>query len=130
MKISVAGASGAIAANSFPSSWRAATPSSARPARWLLRPGTGISAAPDAVMAAQIRKRKFPIIGGGGGVWSLVHIADAIERGKPGIHHVADDEPAPVRDWLPYLVRVLGAEPPRRVPAWLARSWPAGRRCT
>jgi nucleoside-diphosphate-sugar epimerase len=91
-------------------------------------PGTGVSAAPDAVMAAQIRKRKFPIVGGGGGVWSLVHITDAasatvaaIERGKPGIYHVADDEPAPVRDWLPYLARSLGAEPPRRVPAWIVR---------
>jgi nucleoside-diphosphate-sugar epimerase len=91
-------------------------------------PGTGISAAPDAVMAAQIRKRRFPIVGGGGGVWSLVHITDAasatvaaIERGKPGIYHVADDEPAPVRDFLPELARALGAKPPRRVPAWLAR---------
>jgi 2-alkyl-3-oxoalkanoate reductase len=91
-------------------------------------PGTGISAAPDAVMAEQIRKRRFPIVGGGGGVASLVHITDAasatvaaIERGKPGIYHVADDEPAPVRDWLPVLARTLGAKPPRRVPAWLAR---------
>lgn len=91
-------------------------------------PGTGLSAAPDAVMAEQIRKRKFPIVGGGRGVWSLVHIADAasatvaaIERGKPGIYHVADDEPAQVREWLPELARVLGAKPPRRVPAWLAR---------
>ncbi|MGN5377409.1 NAD-dependent epimerase/dehydratase family protein [Streptomyces lasalocidi] len=64
-------------------------------------PGTGVSAAPDAVMAEQIRARKFPIVGGGGGVWSLVHIDDAasatvaaIERGKPGIYHVADDEPS------------------------------------
>ncbi|MGW1255170.1 NAD-dependent epimerase/dehydratase family protein [Streptomyces sp. NPDC002513] len=91
-------------------------------------PGTGISTAPDAVMAEQIRNRKFPIVGGGGGVWSLVHIADAasatvavVERGKPGIYHVADDEPAPVHTWLPYLARALGAEPPRRVPAWLVR---------
>lgn len=91
-------------------------------------PGTGISAAPEAVMAEQIRKRKLPIVGGGGGVWSLVHITDAasatvaaIERGKPGIYHVADDEPAPVRDWLPELARALGAQPPRRVPAWLVR---------
>ena len=91
-------------------------------------PGTGISAAPDAVMAAQIRKRRFPIVGGGGGVWSLVHISDAasatvaaIERGNPGIYHVVDDEPAAVRDWLPDLARALGAKPPRRVPAWIAR---------
>jgi 2-alkyl-3-oxoalkanoate reductase len=91
-------------------------------------PGTGIEAAPDAVMAGLIRKRRFPIVGGGGGVWSWVHIADAasatvaaIERGKPGIYHVADDEPAPVRDFLPVLARALGAKPPRRVPAWPVR---------
>ncbi|MEV4002286.1 NAD(P)-dependent oxidoreductase [Actinomadura sp. NPDC049753] len=91
-------------------------------------PGTGISAEPDAVMTEQIGKRKFPIVGGGGGVWSLVHITDAasatvaaIERGKPGIYHVADDEPAPVRDWLPELARALGAKPPRRVPALVVR---------
>jgi nucleoside-diphosphate-sugar epimerase len=91
-------------------------------------PGTGIGAAPDAVMAALIRKRRFPIVGGGGGVWSMVHITDAasatvaaIERGKPGIYHVADDEPAPVRDMLLELARVLGAKPPRRVPAWPVR---------
>jgi nucleoside-diphosphate-sugar epimerase len=58
----------------------------------------------------------------------MVHIADAasatvaaIERGKPGIYHVADDEPAPVREVLLELARVLGAKPPRRVPAWPVR---------
>jgi nucleoside-diphosphate-sugar epimerase len=87
-------------------------------------PATGITA----VLGELIRKRRFPIVGGGGGVWSLVHITDAasatvaaIERGKPGIYHVADDEPAPVREFLPVLARTLGAKPPRRVPAWLVR---------
>jgi nucleoside-diphosphate-sugar epimerase len=91
-------------------------------------PGTGIEAAPGAVMADLIRKRRLPIVGGGGGVWSWVHITDAasatvaaIERGKPGIYDVADDEPAPVRDFLPELARALGAKPPRRVPAWPVR---------
>ena len=91
-------------------------------------PGTGIEAAPGAVMAELIRKRRAPIVGGGGGVWSMVHITDAasatvaaIECGKPGIYHVADDEPAPVREVLLELARVLGAKPPRRVPAWLVR---------
>lgn len=91
-------------------------------------PGTGIEAAPDAVMAELIRRRRVPIIGGGGGMWSMVHITDAasatvaaIERGKPGIYNVADDEPAPMRDMLVELARVLGAKPPRRVPAWLVR---------
>src|SRR5829696_6855269 len=83
-------------------------------------PGTGIEAAPGAVMAELIRKRKFPIVGGGDGVWSMVHITDAasatvaaIERGRPGIYHVGDDEPAPVREMLLELARALGAKPPR-----------------
>jgi 2-alkyl-3-oxoalkanoate reductase len=91
-------------------------------------PGTGISLAPDAVMAAPIRKRRFPIVGGGGGVWSHVHIEDAaaatvaaVERGRPGIYNVVDDEPAPVRVWLPVLASALGAKPPRRIPRWLGR---------
>jgi 2-alkyl-3-oxoalkanoate reductase len=91
-------------------------------------PGTGISVAPDAQMTGPIRKRRFPLVGDGGGVWSFVHIEDAasatvaaVEHGRPGIYNVVDDEPAPVREWLPALASALGAKPPRRVPRWLAR---------
>jgi nucleoside-diphosphate-sugar epimerase len=91
-------------------------------------PGTAISLAPDAEMATAVRKRRFPIIGGGGGIWSHVHIDDAaaatvaaIDHGRPGIYNVADDEPAPVREWLPGLANALGAKPPRRIPRWLGR---------
>jgi 2-alkyl-3-oxoalkanoate reductase len=91
-------------------------------------PGTGFSLAPDAVMAAPIRKRRFPLVGGGSGVWSFVHIEDAaaatvaaVEHGQPGIYNVVDDEPAPVREWLPVLASALDAKPPRRVPRWLVR---------
>jgi 2-alkyl-3-oxoalkanoate reductase len=91
-------------------------------------PGTSISLAPDAQMAAPIRKRRFPVVGDGGGVWSLIHIEDAatataiaVERGGPGIYNVVDDEPAPVREWLPVLASALGGKPPRRVPRWLGR---------
>jgi nucleoside-diphosphate-sugar epimerase len=91
-------------------------------------PGTSISLAADAVMAAPIRKRRFPIVGDGGGVFSHVHIDDAatatavaIERGRPGIYNVVDDEPAPVREWLPVLASALDAKPPRRMPRWVAR---------
>src|ERR687891_10109 len=91
-------------------------------------PGTGISLAPDAVMAGPIRKRRFPIVGDGGGVWSLIHIEDAaaataiaVERGRPGVYDIVDDEPAPVREWLPVLASALGAKPPRRIPRWLGR---------
>jgi nucleoside-diphosphate-sugar epimerase len=91
-------------------------------------PGTSMSSAPDAVMAVPIRKRWFPIIGAGDGVWSYIHIDDAaaatvaaIEHGPPGIYNIADDEPAPVREWLPVLARALDAKPPRRIPRWLGR---------
>jgi nucleoside-diphosphate-sugar epimerase len=91
-------------------------------------PGTGISSAPDAVMAGAVRKRRFPIVGGGGGIWSYIHVEDAaaatvaaVERGQPGIYNIVDDEPAPVREWLPVLASALGAKPPRRIPRWLGR---------
>jgi nucleoside-diphosphate-sugar epimerase len=91
-------------------------------------PGTSTSLAPDAVMAALIRKRRFPIVGDGGGVFSHVHVNDAaaataiaVERGQHGVYNVVDDEPAPVREWLPVLASALGAKPPRRVPRWLGR---------
>jgi 2-alkyl-3-oxoalkanoate reductase len=91
-------------------------------------PGTAISLAPDAQMAAPVRKRRFPIVGDGGGVWSHVHIEDAatataaaVEHGRPGIYNIVDDDPAPVREWLPVLASALGAKPPRRIPRWLGR---------
>jgi nucleoside-diphosphate-sugar epimerase len=91
-------------------------------------PGTGLSADPDAQMSAPVRKRQFPLVGDGGGVWSFVHIDDAaaataaaVVQGDPGVYNVVDDEPAPVRDWLPELAADLGAKPPRRVPRWLGR---------
>jgi len=91
-------------------------------------PGTSVSLAPDAAMAAPIRKRRFPIVGDGGGVWSHVHIDDAaaataiaVERGEPGVYYIVDDEPAPVQEWLPVLASALDAKPPRRVPRWLGR---------
>ena len=91
-------------------------------------PGTAISRAPDAVMAAPVRKRRFPIIGDGGGVFSHIHVDDAaaatvvaVEHGRPGVYNIVDDEPAPVREWLPVLASALGAKPPRRIPRWLGR---------
>jgi len=75
-----------------------------------------------------VRKRLFPIIGDGGGVFSFVHLDDAaaatvlaIDHDGPGIYNIVDDDPAPVREWLPVLAKSLGAEPPRRISSWLAR---------
>jgi nucleoside-diphosphate-sugar epimerase len=91
-------------------------------------PGTAISRAPDALMAAPIRKRWFPVIGDGGGIWSHVHVDDAaaatvaaVEHGESGIYNIVDDEPAPVREWLPVLASALDAKPPRHIPRWLGR---------
>jgi nucleoside-diphosphate-sugar epimerase len=91
-------------------------------------PGTGISADPEALLTKAIRKRRFPIIGDGGGVWSFIHIEDAasatvsaVDNGGPGIYNVVDDEPAPVREWLPFLAEQLGAKKPMRVPRVMVR---------
>jgi nucleoside-diphosphate-sugar epimerase len=79
-------------------------------------------------MVDVVRKRRFPIVGDGGGVWSFVHLDDAasatvaaLERGRPGVYNVVDDEPAPVREWLPAFAAAVGAKPPHRVPVWLGR---------
>jgi nucleoside-diphosphate-sugar epimerase len=79
-------------------------------------------------MVEPVRKRQFPVVGDGGGVSSFIHLDDAaaatvlaLEQGATGIFNVVDDEPAPVRDWLPVLATALGAAPPRHFPRWLAR---------
>jgi nucleoside-diphosphate-sugar epimerase len=89
-------------------------------------PGTSMSA--DSEEFELIRKRKFPVVGSGAGVWSFVHIADAaeatvaaIERGRRGIYNVVDDDPAPVAQWLPALAQELGAKRPMRVPRLVGR---------
>ena len=90
--------------------------------------GPGTSYASDGAQADLVRRRRFPIIGDGSGVFSFIHVDDAaratvmaLERGAPGAYNIVDDDPAPVRDWLPVLADALGAKKPRRVPAFLAR---------
>jgi nucleoside-diphosphate-sugar epimerase len=75
-----------------------------------------------------VRKRMFPLVGDGTGYVSWIHVDDAasatvlaVEQQAHGVFNIVDDEPAPVREWLPYLAECAGAKPPRRVPAWLAR---------
>jgi 2-alkyl-3-oxoalkanoate reductase len=90
--------------------------------------GPGTSLGPDGTMVRAVRRRRFPIAGDGAGVWSFCHVDDAAQaallaltRGAPGVYNITDDEPAPVSVWLPELARIVGAEPPHRVPAWLGR---------
>jgi nucleoside-diphosphate-sugar epimerase len=80
------------------------------------------------LMVDQLRKRKVPVIGDGGGIWSFLHVQDAASAavaaltGPPrGIYNVTDDEPAPVSQWLPVLASAIEAKPPLRVPAWIGR---------
>jgi nucleoside-diphosphate-sugar epimerase len=79
-------------------------------------------------LVALVRKRQFPLVGGGTGYTSWVHLDDAasatvlaVERQAKGVFNTVDDEPAPVSEWLPYLAACAGAKPPLRVPKWLAR---------
>jgi len=92
-----------------------------------LRYGAFYGAANDGTIDP-VRKRQFPIVGDGGGIWSWIHLDDAaaatvlaLEHDGPGIYNIVDDDPAPVREWLPVLAQALGAKPPRRFPTWLAR---------
>ena len=90
--------------------------------------GPGTSYARDGQVAGEIRRRRLPVVGGGGGLTSFVHVEDAadatvlaLDHGAPGVYNIVDDAPAPAREWTPELARLLGAKPPRRIPAWLAR---------
>ncbi len=89
-------------------------------------PGSNMNRSGD--VADLVRKRRFPIVGDGRGVWSFCHLEDAasatvaaVERGAPGIYNVCDDEPVEIATWLPEYARAIGAPQPRRVPVWLGR---------
>jgi nucleoside-diphosphate-sugar epimerase len=105
-------------------------------ARWtegiVLRYGTfygpGTTLAPGEEQVELVRRRRFPLVGEAGGVWSFIHIADAaeatvaaVEHGSCGVYNVVDDDPAPVAEWLPALAQTLGAKKPVRVPRFVGR---------
>ena len=90
--------------------------------------GPGTSLAPGAEQFELVRRRRFPLVGDGGGMWSFIHVADAaaatvaaVERGTRGVYNVVDDDPAPVAVWLPALAQTLGAKKPMRVPRFIGR---------
>jgi 2-alkyl-3-oxoalkanoate reductase len=91
--------------------------------------GPDTSYAPSGQIADMVRRRRFPIVGDGGGIYSMVHVDDAARAAvaglgpvEPGVYNVVDDEPAPVRDWLPRYAAVLGAPSPWHVPRFVARA--------
>jgi nucleoside-diphosphate-sugar epimerase len=90
--------------------------------------GPGTWYAKDGDVGRQVRKRRYPIIGHGGGTYSFIHIDDAasatvvaLERARPGVYNVVDDDPATAAEWMPLYAEALGARRPPRVPAFLAR---------
>jgi nucleoside-diphosphate-sugar epimerase len=90
--------------------------------------GPGSSYAPGGHWAREVGRRRFPIVGKGSGVFSFIHVDDAaaataaaLEHGPPGIYNVVDDEPAPLREWLPAYAMAVGAKKPMRVPRFIAR---------
>jgi 2-alkyl-3-oxoalkanoate reductase len=93
---------------------------------WFYGPGTYYGEGGS--MAADVRRRRFPVIGSGAGPFSFIHVDDAaeatvvaVERGAPGVYNIVDDEPAPMRDWLPVYAEAIGARRPIRIPVWMAR---------
>ena len=93
---------------------------------WFYGPGTGL--AEGGGMVDLVMRRRLPIVGDGGGVWSFIHIDDAalatvaaLRGGAPGVYNIVDDEPAQVSVWLPVLAEAVEARPPFRIPVWLAR---------
>ncbi|MBO0846414.1 MAG: NAD(P)-dependent oxidoreductase [Nocardioides sp.] len=93
----------------------------------VLRYGAFYGDASDA-MIPLVRKRQFPLVGGGTGYTSWLHLDDAagatvlaLETGTRGVFNIVDDEPAPASEWLPCLAECLGAKPPLRLPVWMAR---------
>lgn len=90
--------------------------------------GPRSSYAGDGSIAAMVRKRAFPVVGGGTAVYSFIHIDDAaaatvaaLDHGAPGIYNVVDDDPAAVSEWLPEYAAALEARAPRKVPRFVAR---------
>ena len=93
---------------------------------WFYGPGTYYDRGGS--VAEETLKRRYPIIGPGEGRFSFIHTEDAaaayvaaLDHGSSGVYNVVDDDPAPLREWLPIYAEALGAKPPRRVPGWLAR---------
>jgi nucleoside-diphosphate-sugar epimerase len=79
-------------------------------------------------MTTAVAKGRYPLIGDGRGMMSFIHLHDAaaatvlaLDADGPAVYNVTDDEPAPMREWLPALAAALGARPPRRLPEWVGR---------
>lgn len=105
---------------------RSAAPIEVLALRYGMLYGPGTAIGKGGTILKMTRKRRFPIMGGGGGVWSFIHLLDAaratlaaMSHGGPGVFNIVDDEPAKVATWLPALAKAIDAKPPYRIPYWL-----------
>jgi nucleoside-diphosphate-sugar epimerase len=91
--------------------------------------GPGTIYAKDGHMAQLVQRRRLPVVGRDGATWSFIHVDDAARATlaaldadvKSGVYNVVDDDPAPVREWIPAFAQAVGAPEPRWAPTWLAR---------
>ena len=90
--------------------------------------GPGTAFASGGAFTAQVRTGKVPLVGDAGSMFSFLHTSDAasaavvaVSGARAGVFNIVDDDPAPMREWLPELAKLLGAPPPKRVAAWMAR---------
>jgi len=91
-------------------------------------PGTSLAVDPPGELTELIRKRRFPVVGSGMGIWSMIHIEDAasataaaMERGESGVYNVVDDDPVAVSVFVSEVANAVGAKPPRHLPRWVGR---------
>lgn len=96
---------------------------------WFYAPDT----AHTRMFGEQLLARDLPLVGRGllgrkDATLSYLHVddagrafADAVEGEATGTFHVVDDQPTTYAEFVRGFVERLGAPPPRRVPAWLAR---------
>lgn len=94
----------------------------------VVRYGTLYGPGASEALVQLLHKRRYPVIGGGAGIMSSTHVDDAaagtvaaLERGRRGVYHIVDDDPAPAREFIPAIAEAVGAKPPLRIPAWLGR---------
>ena len=84
--------------------------------------GPGTFYGHDGSITELVRRGGMPINREGDDIASFIHVDDAAEAtilaldAAPGIYNITDDEPAPLREWLPVFADVVGGPPPIPAP--------------
>ena len=90
--------------------------------------GPGTIYADDGSFTAAVRAGRVALVGSGESVFSFIHVHDvatavlaALDKDVRGVLNVVDDDPTPIRTWLPALAKMVDAPEPKRVPTAMAR---------